>query len=651
MIGEPHPSRLCNSRILLSLSALEAIASARLARVADAFMISIPRNRWPGRIALLVVILGFCVPLFVGLDGLDLGNDEAIYSYSVLRILETGDWLTPRAIPFDGPFLEKPPLKFWLVAAPMALHVLPPDEFGLRAMDALLGGVAFVYVFLLGRWQSGAVGGITAVLVLYTFAPLLFEHGLRSNNMEAMMVLCYTGGVYHFARWLDGGGAGSAARHRWGAALYFTAGFLTKFVAILFLPLICLAALLLRSGPRPSRWWRAWLGPAALFALLSAPWFVYQTLASGRLVWDVLFWQHVYTRFTGALDVHHLQPWDYYVSTLWLHSTDAGSEWIALAGLVALVIAAFRRDGWLARVFLFWGMVPIALLSLGSSKLFHYIYPFLPPAALGAGCAAAIVFGTTTNLFAKHVAPRIRRLIPRTADSSRLAVRTSGQVLIGLAMLSAVVGIVTAVYGDVNWKVGDLRVFRNASLTRPLLLAAVFLFLAGELRWTARSLGTALLVMILPVAAYSKTLERSIIVDRPLHVARDCLLDVRRSGEAVGHTVYDTATSSTNHPYNFYFRGFEPWTRSDEPDRSELRRRLIQPGGESPVITTDAGYVDAALAVVSSENGGSRLPLVGIRADHDLIVLLPGPYARCAPRAARAGGAPVGFVVKQTPSR
>src|SRR5437868_12024202 len=104
----------------------------------------------PSRLWLALVVTLFCLPLFVGLGRRDLENDEAIYSYGVDRILETGDWLQPRLSPDDHPFLEKPPLKFWIVAAPIAAGVLPHDEYGLRFWDTVLGGLAFVYVFLLG---------------------------------------------------------------------------------------------------------------------------------------------------------------------------------------------------------------------------------------------------------------------------------------------------------------------------------------------------------------------------------------------------------------------------------------------------------------------------------------------------------------------
>ena len=106
------------------------------------------------------VLLLFGLPLFHGLALEDLHNDEAIYSYAVDRILESGNWLTPETIPGSAapgdpgdreaiPFLEKPPLKFWIVALPIRLALLPHHEFGLRFWDALFGVITFVF-FLFG---------------------------------------------------------------------------------------------------------------------------------------------------------------------------------------------------------------------------------------------------------------------------------------------------------------------------------------------------------------------------------------------------------------------------------------------------------------------------------------------------------------------
>ena len=138
----------------------------------------------------------FCLPLLRRSGPKpDLETDEAIYSFAVDRILEIGDWLEPKSSPSETDvFLEKPPLKFWMVAAPIKAGLLPHDEFGLRFSTPLFGGAAFVYVFAIGALLAGPVCGAVAVLLLFIHDPLLFAHGLRTNNMEASLVLSYCRG-------------------------------------------------------------------------------------------------------------------------------------------------------------------------------------------------------------------------------------------------------------------------------------------------------------------------------------------------------------------------------------------------------------------------------------------------------------------------
>jgi hypothetical protein len=360
-----------------------------------------------------------------------------------------------------------------------------------------------------------------------------------------------------------------------------------------------------------------------------------------------MFWQHVYTRFTGALDVHHLQPWYYYLENLWIHLRNAGSQWLAVAGGVGLLVAACRRDGWLARVFLFWGVVPLALISCGSSKVFHYVFPFLPPVGLGAGFVAALLFGAVTHLFGTFVAPGIRSRVPALMESAAPRVRAAGWILLGVAAVSILIGAITLVKGGLNLDVAGVRLFRNASLTRPFLVAALMFALAGALRWSGRSLAVALLMIVLPVVVYPSKLERSRTIDRPLHVARDCILAVERSGAAVGDTVYDAAGVLTHHSYHFYFRALEPWQRASHPDPAELEKRLFEPGSQTPVLLPHAAYSLVTDAAVSR----NRPPFVGFSADPGLVVVLPGPFARCAAPAARAGAMPIGFAIARAVAR
>ena len=120
----------------------------------------------------------------------------------------------------------------------------------MRVWDALFGGLSFLYVFAFGRRLAGPVCGFVAVFVLFVYGPLLFEHGLRNNNMEAPLVLCYCGGVYHFLAWATAGTPARRRGHVVAVMLFFFLGFMTKFVAAFFLPVVLVAASLLHRDTR-----------------------------------------------------------------------------------------------------------------------------------------------------------------------------------------------------------------------------------------------------------------------------------------------------------------------------------------------------------------------------------------------------------------
>ena len=335
---------------------------------------------------LAVVLVLFALPLFVGLGGRDLRGDEAAHSFSVDRILESGDWLAPKSSPSeDAVFLEKPPLKFWIVAAPIKLGLLPHNEFGLRFWDALFGGLAFLYVFAIGSRLKGGLCGAVAVLILFVHNPLLFEHGLRGNNMEAALLLCYCGGLYHFMAAMSAGHVRSRRRHAVAVGLYFALGFMVKFVAALFLPIVLGAATLIFGAWRVKafRDWRMWAGVCALAFALIAPWFIYSQIRFGALLWQVMFASQVYTRLTSFLDPAHLQPWSFYFVSMYREFANSESLMLVGAGLVVLLIQTIRTRWVEGGTVLLWLGLPLVAISAGTSKLYHYAYPYR--AAGGAG--------------------------------------------------------------------------------------------------------------------------------------------------------------------------------------------------------------------------------------------------------------------------
>ena len=603
------------------------------------------RERWTRIAGAIAVIVVCSLPLWVGLGTADLENDEAIYSYAVDRMVETGDWITPRAIPFDDPFLEKPPLKFWAVSGLMRLGVLPRTETGMRAVDALLGSIVFLYVYLLGLRLGGMACGFGAAAVLVTMAPVLFQHGLRSNNMEAATMAAYCGGVLHFTRWVEG-----SRRDALAVAGWFVVGFMTKFVAALFLPLVCVAALAWRSGGWTvwrSRW-REWVAPTALAVAAIAPWFAWETLRTGRGLWRIMLAEHVYARFTTGLDPHHLQPWSFYVTRTWQELAAAGTSWLALAGIVALGRAAWRERPWLARLVLAWGVIPLVLISGGSSKLFHYAYPFLPAFALGAGLVVSLAWRLVTSSPVVRVAERLPAG-PLGSTMIPAALRTPIRNLLAAGALAcAGVAVATLVFGPLEWRAEGARVFANSGVVRPLAVAILLAWLSGARALPALT-GVVVVASLLPLAAYGAGLRRASDEPHPLRAIRECAAGLP---DAPRGPVVFTAVRGLPHPYYYYLRhtGSWRWARATSP--AEVRHRAQDPRGRTLLILSQPQYEAAAagwsaLSPVATTGpaaaadpapaGGPRI--VPVSPYPGVVILLPGRYGDCADQVQATGGA------------
>ena len=514
------------------------------------------------RLWLAVVLVAFCLPLFVGLGNADLETDEAIYSFAVDRILETGDWLVPRSSPAeDAPFLEKPPLKFWIVAAPIRLGLLPHNQFGLRFWDAFAGSAAFVYVFAIGSLLAGPVCGAVAVMLLFIHWSLVFVHGLRTNNMEATLLLSYCGGVFHFLRWAALEERRTRARHVLALGLIFALGFMTKFVAVLFLPFTLAIAVLAsrRCRRRLLEDSTIWLGVLAMVAALCIPWFVAMHVRFDGRFWEIIFGIHVLQRLTGTLIPEHLQPWHFYLTEMFREFSNGDMTWFVIAGLVVLLVQTIRRRWFEGAVVLLWAIVPLAIISAGTSKLYHYVFPFLPPITLAAG----YLFG-----LAMQLGPGVaRRALAWTEDligagvpsapafAARPMVRHLATVLIVVAAGFAVVGFG---YGQVHIDVGGRTLFKSAGVFRPVLLI-VLLMVATRRTARISSLVVGLLVFSLtPMPAYRGQLGRLLVEKAPIRDAAECVRRLQaQTPTPVG--MFVDVPEGIWHPLYYNYRRIRPW--------------------------------------------------------------------------------------------
>lgn len=611
------------------------------------------------RFELAVIALFFCLPLFFGLGRGDLKNDEAIYSYAVDSILEIGDWMAPRSSPNpDIPFLEKPPLKFWIVAAPIRAGLLPHSEFGLRFWDAFFGGVAFLYVYAIGRRIAGPICGAAAVLLLFVHGPLLFEHGLRENNMEAALLLAYCGGVYHFQRWMASGGGERRWRsglHAVAVAAFFALGFLTKFVAALFLPVVLAAAtLVLPSYRRRLRvGFLDWVAAAGVALALILPWFVYAHVRFGPLLWQVMFRDHVYHRFTAGVDPRHVQPVWFYPDRMRMELEYVHAYPLVAFGLILFAVESIRRRSAPGLLVLLWFVIPLALISASTSKIYHYAYPFLPPLAIAGAYLPARLWEILYA--AVGSAPRALETRGGAHPAGRLAFlrrRSVRLVLATLAVASVTLALVTLLTGPVRLQVGSVTLFRNSSELRPALVGLLLAILAGAPR---RAMGVALLpllILILPFPAYREMLERLETDRAPLRGVRDCVLDLQaRDAVPRAGTYLEMPEKYFQHQYYYYFRVLGPWERKETPHPALLYQQLFDASRHRPLLVTEEWYsemrqqlragtgpvYDEVRAASAEQPAALRQaaarptpPMIDFT---EILLLLPGPFGVCASAA------------------
>jgi len=111
--------------------------------------------------ALAALLLGAAIIFLAGLGWLPLvERDEALYAEAAREMVASGDWITPRV---NGvPFLEKPPLYYWMAGVSYQLFRVSP--FAARLPSALSAILTVMLVFSVGSrvwgWRAGLLGGV-----------------------------------------------------------------------------------------------------------------------------------------------------------------------------------------------------------------------------------------------------------------------------------------------------------------------------------------------------------------------------------------------------------------------------------------------------------------------------------------------------------
>jgi len=233
----------------------------------------------------------------------------------------------------DGPpYLNKPPLAFWLHG--LSLHALGPTVLAARLPAALAAALCCSALAVCVGLRAGRRAGLLAGLVLALTWE--FTRHARAFSLDMWLVLFLVGAACPVAAALGGRGSRVVLL----SGLLLGLGLLTKpLIAALALPL--LGAWVVGAGRRELLWWLG--GAGLLMIVVAAPWHVSMYLRHGSEFAEQYFGREIVARAAGRLPGANRGSgaWWYYLAEL------ARSYWpwlvTMLLGLAALGRSQFRR--------------------------------------------------------------------------------------------------------------------------------------------------------------------------------------------------------------------------------------------------------------------------------------------------------------------
>ena len=332
--------------------------------------------RSPTRLPALALLLVLSAPfLFVKLGMPFLDPDEGLYATIALEMARDGDWVMPHA---NGlPYLEKPPLYFWLTA--LTFRLLGPSEWTTRLWSALslLGTVLLTW--RIGRRLYGDGAGLQAGIVMATMVGNALY--VRKASADQLFVFCLTLAIYGFLR--DAERTDRGSRRFLAFYLGVALSLLAKGFIGLFAPLLVglAVALVRRLSWRDLNLARG----TALVALVAGPWHVLAAWRSPTLFGVYVLDAHLLRFFDARRYVEADVP----LSTL---------GFLAASFVWAFPWSAFSlaRPG-LARspgthwrpVIVLWLVVVVGAFALSRFKHEYYALPAFPALAVLVGAAWA----------------------------------------------------------------------------------------------------------------------------------------------------------------------------------------------------------------------------------------------------------------------
>ncbi|MBN2135820.1 MAG: glycosyltransferase family 39 protein [Acidobacteria bacterium] len=350
-------------------------------------------KKWENLLYLILLITLSSHILFTNLGDSTPYFDELIYCNGELHLDNLNDNLFFPKGELARLYKSKPPLKIW-IKYPI-LKIFGLNMFTLRVLDAAMGLIVIVIIFLIGKRLSNGACGFLAGLIFLTFSGIYNAEYGRMNAYETGLVLGVLLAYYFFLfHW----------ETRWGpilVGLFIAFAFYFK-VIVAFIPLGAMGVYLLYT--------KKWKGVFNLkivtmsvsIILPIAAWFIPFSLQN-RTYLNKLFMQDI-GRIVAIErpDVYATEPLFYFKSLFW--TTGIWGPIFVLAFLMTIYRWIKTKDKYLF-FYLIWFIIPFIVLSITTNKAPRYLFLTYPALAL---MISSTVFTIIKNIKRDFVLAKLR---------------------------------------------------------------------------------------------------------------------------------------------------------------------------------------------------------------------------------------------------
>lgn len=322
----------------------------------------------------LILFLIIFLTLYFGFGSYALENmNEGLYGEIAREMLVTGNYIIPH-LNFV-PYLEKPPMLYWLIAA--SYHVFGINAFAARLVPVTAGALTCLAFLFFGKALNQARAGWMAAIILATSAGFILISRVIIFDMS--LTFFFSSSLLCFFLWYEK----ESRYYLWFCYGFMALAFLTKgLLSVALIPIIAFVFMLVNKTAA-KKFFKA-IDPIGILiaAIIIVPWLIAASLKQPGFAWDFFINEQV-MRFLDKRFPHdyHTGPFYYYVLPLIVILL----PWSILLPTLfkkSKETAAETNFKILKKFLWIWFLIPLLFFSISQAKGQYYIIIAIPPMAM-----------------------------------------------------------------------------------------------------------------------------------------------------------------------------------------------------------------------------------------------------------------------------